>query len=293
MIIESISNDRAILFDEAEKRKIEVKLIRNAEQSFIRFNPVEKLYEIHISNEDQLLHEAHHLFKPCMRPIWLAPISNFEVSDIEETLQKISVDEKIFKEIKNAILYFSSYFLKSLKKSPNSERLSNIFEDLAVEKHLHLNHGLESKHEIYRKSLEYVERCAELMYVDMSVKENRETFLSHNPFTQLPLCELCYLILDEKLAKSQNLDFVEYYDQYLGILKTKSSLCSCEDFAMQYRIELEIDRVQRIRLEKDWKKAGDSIISRYIQGFSDLFRKVLLYGSKTTQPQYEVGIIFE
>ncbi|MEM4566568.1 MAG: hypothetical protein QXD49_08240 [Archaeoglobaceae archaeon] len=95
------SKDKCILFDENEWKRIKVKLIRNARESFTVFNPVEKIYEIHITTDEQLLHEAHHLFKPCLRPVWLAS----EIFDIEE-----DSPEKFYRELN------SNYLLNFLKK---------------------------------------------------------------------------------------------------------------------------------------------------------------------------------
>ncbi|MEM4645162.1 MAG: hypothetical protein QW421_03300 [Archaeoglobaceae archaeon] len=280
MKIESIKEDKCILFDENERKRIEVKLIRNARESFTVFNPEEKIYEIHITTEEQLLHEAHHLFKPCLRPVWLA----LEIFDIEEdfpekfyrelnsnyllnSLKKINPEiVEIVEKIKNVFVEFALYFWKSLKKSP-SYKLCNIFEDLAIEKHLNLDHNLESKHEMYRKSVDYLEKILKLIKVN-GVKEIQRKFLLYNPFIQTPLCEYSYLVLDERLAERNNFGFREYYDRYLGRLQSLKK----EGFAERYRINLEIKRVERIRSKKDWEKAENFIIRKYIECFQGLFK---------------------
>jgi len=155
MKIESIKKDECILFDENERKRIKVKLIRNARESFSVFNSEEKIYEIHIRTDEQLLHEAHHLFKPCLRPVWLA-LKNFDIEEdfpekfyrelnsnyLLNSLKKIN--PKIIEKIINVFMEFALYFHKSMKKSPSSYKLCNIFEDLAIEEHLNLYHNLES-----------------------------------------------------------------------------------------------------------------------------------------------------
>ncbi|MEM3895971.1 MAG: hypothetical protein QW763_01745, partial [Archaeoglobaceae archaeon] len=264
------SKDKCILFDENEQKMIEVKLIRNARESFTVFNPEEKIYEIHITTDEQLLHEAHHLFKPCLRPVWLA----LEIFDIEEdfpekfyrelnsnyllnSLKKIN--PKIIEKIINVFMEFALYFQKSVKKSLSSYKLCNIFEDLAIEEHLNLDHNLESKHEMYRKSVEYLEKILKLMNVN-GVKEIQRKFLLYNPFIQTELCEYSYLVVDERLAERNNFGFREYYDGYLRRLRSLKKV----GFAEQYRINLEIKRVERIRSKKDWEEAENFIIKKYI-----------------------------
>ncbi|MEM3505301.1 MAG: hypothetical protein QW532_03630 [Archaeoglobaceae archaeon] len=276
------SKDKCILFDENEQKMIEVKLIRNARESFTVFNPVEKIYEIHITTDEQLLHEAHHLFKPCLRPVWLA--SDSEIFDIEEdfpekfyrelnsnyllnSLKKIYPEiAEIVEKIKNVFVEFALYFWKSLKKSP-SYKLCNIFEDLAIEEHLNLYHNLESKHEMYRKSVEYLEKILKLMNVN-GVKEIQRKFLLYNPFIQTELCEYSYLVVDKRLAERKNFGFREYYDGYLRRLRSLKK----EGFAERYRINLEIKRVERIRSKKDWEEAENFIIKKYIECFQGLFK---------------------
>ncbi|MEM4292148.1 MAG: hypothetical protein QXR50_05480 [Archaeoglobaceae archaeon] len=286
MKIESIKKDKCILFDENERKRIKVKLIRNARESFTVFNPVEKIYEIHITTDEQLLHEAHHLFKPCLRPVWLA----LEIFDIEEDFPEkfcrelnsnylLNFLKKIYpeiaEEIKNDSMELALYFQKSMKKSP-SYKLCNIFEDLAIEEHLNLYHNHKSKHKIYRKSVEYLEKILKLMKVN-SVEEIQRKFLHHNPFTQIPLCEYSSLNLDKRLAERNNFGFREYYDSYLRRLRSLKK----EGFAEQYRINLEIKRVEKIRSMKDWEEAENFIIKKYIECFQDLFQLVLGCGSKT------------
>lgn len=153
-----------------------------------------------------------------------------------------------------------------MKKSLSSYKLCNIFEDLAIEEHLNLYHNLESKHEMYRKSVDYLEKILKLMNVN-DVKEIQRKFLLHNPFTHTPLCEYSYLILDKRLAERKNFGFREYYDSYLRRLRSLKK----EGFAEQYRINLEIKRVEKIRSMKDWEEAENFIIKKYIECFQDLF----------------------
>ena len=294
------SKDECILFDENERKRIKVKLIRNARESFSVFNSEEKIYEIHIRTDEQLLHEAHHLFKPCLRPVWLA----LKIFDIEEdfpekfyrelnsnyllnSLKKIN--PKIIEKIINVFMEFALYFQKSIAYSEHAgNRLCNIFEDLAIEEHLNLYHNLESKHEMYRKSVEYLEEILKLMNVN-GVKEIQREFLLYNPFIQTELCEYSYLVVDKRLAERNNFGFWEYYNRYLGRLQSLKK----EGFAERYRINLEIERIKRIRSKKDWEEAENFIIKKYIdRTFSGFVQVVLGCGSKNSSG-HKVEVIFK
>jgi len=246
MKIEEVSSDEATLIDESKlwKKRIEVKLVYDS-MSFTRFNPNEEIYEIHIASKKQLLHEAHHLFKPCLRPRHLEEQDFVEFYRGNFARKRFSAlfdlvfDEfsgclDPFKPLKGSFSSFASDFYSQLSKSFQKYGFSNTFEDLAIEEHIHKKHG-SSDHPLYLESYRFFEK--------------------HNPFTKTQFCSAVLFVVDRGIAIKHGFSFQEYYDWYLDKLKNREKEIPGKDFAEMTRVDLEIRRVKKIVKCGDWDEA--------------------------------------
>ncbi len=290
MIIEEVSKDEITVLDETRKflRK-RMRLILNFHdgKALIRFNEEEKMYEVLLPQNTprepeeliknyNLNHEPHHIWKEICLPYWLGVRKDFPfkanfiisleflqdclINNFTHALAKLREKERkiLLDNILTAAAYFFSYVnsLINSRNLPQPLAFLNAFEDYDIEFHLMTKHENLRNSESYtmealRNSIEFAKRFRAILKDIIGFPIVLPVPLSNTK----ELLEDIYSYFDLKAMWMHKVHPEDYYKLYLSYGKKVLRKTHKKDFAMRYRIKLELERAKNnLKMTKKCKK---------------------------------------